>query len=95
MITHDELRKIAALAKLSLDGEDMAALADDIGGIIEFADAVAGADIPELEAAEADERYPLREDEPAGSYDREDILRNAARSRDGYFVAGKTGRRKS
>ncbi|MDR2356459.1 MAG: hypothetical protein LBD92_00010 [Oscillospiraceae bacterium] len=93
MITYDELRKIAALAKLSLDGDDVGTLTADIGDIIEFADAVAGADIPDIEEAGAEERYPLREDALAKSSDRDDILRNAARSRDGYFVAGKTGRR--
>ncbi|MDR1590010.1 MAG: aspartyl/glutamyl-tRNA amidotransferase subunit C [Oscillospiraceae bacterium] len=93
MITYDELRKIAALAKLSLDGEDMAALAADVGEIIEFAEAVAGADIPDAESVGTGETYPLREDVPGLSAPRDDILRNAAQSSGGYFVAGKTGRR--
>ena len=43
MITYDELKKLAALAKLSLDDEDADALIADISSILEFADAVAEA----------------------------------------------------
>jgi aspartyl-tRNA(Asn)/glutamyl-tRNA(Gln) amidotransferase subunit C len=92
MITHDDLVKIAALAKLSLEGEDIEALAADVGGIIEFANAIAAADVPEIaRAGECANPFPLREDNPEQSAAQDDILRNAAASRDGYFVAGRTG----
>ncbi|MDR0861212.1 MAG: aspartyl/glutamyl-tRNA amidotransferase subunit C [Oscillospiraceae bacterium] len=87
MISYDELKKIAALGKLSLDGVDLDALVRDVGGIIEFADAVAGADLTGLDLTERDELYPLREDVVVPSLANAVILSNAGASRDGFFVA--------
>ncbi|MDR2420981.1 MAG: aspartyl/glutamyl-tRNA amidotransferase subunit C [Oscillospiraceae bacterium] len=87
MITHEELKKIAALAKLSLDGEDLDALAEDVGAVIDFANDIAEADLSSFDLTERDEEYPLREDVAAPSVPAEKILSNAAESRGGYFVA--------
>ena len=91
MITYDELNKLAALAKLSLDGEDIDALAKDISNILEFAETITQAadDLPESERA--DDGWRLREDilQPSSSVD--DILANAGEQQDGFFVARKKG----
>ncbi len=91
MITYDELNKLAALAKLSLDGEDMNALAQDITSILEFADAIAQAavDLPEGDTEDAEWRF--REDVLQPSFPVEDILKNAREQQDGCFVARKRG----
>jgi aspartyl-tRNA(Asn)/glutamyl-tRNA(Gln) amidotransferase subunit C len=91
MITYDELKKLAALAKLSLDGEDMDALAKDITSVLEFADTIAQAtvDLPEGDTEAADWRF--REDILRPSLPVEDILQNAGEQQDGYFVARKRG----
>jgi aspartyl/glutamyl-tRNA(Asn/Gln) amidotransferase C subunit len=86
MITHDELKKIAGLAKLSLDGEDAEALIADISGIIEFAKAVSAADIGAFDLTERDEEYPLREDALCPSLPANIILSNAPETRDGIFI---------
>ncbi|MDR0839680.1 MAG: aspartyl/glutamyl-tRNA amidotransferase subunit C [Oscillospiraceae bacterium] len=86
MITHEELKKVAALAKLSLDGADLDALAADFGGIVEFADAVAGADLSAMDLTEHDEDFPLREDVVVPSLPPEEILSNAGESGGGFFV---------
>jgi aspartyl-tRNA(Asn)/glutamyl-tRNA(Gln) amidotransferase subunit C len=91
MITYDELKKIAALAKLSLDGEDMDALARDIGSILDFANQVAEAGVSDLGNIGEDEFWAFRPDEVRPSYPVEDILSNAGEQRDGYFVARRTG----
>jgi len=90
MISLDELKKLANLAKLSLEGEDVDALAADITSILEFANTVSEAvvDLPKDEAAGA---YNLREDVVAPSYRAEEILLNAAEKLDTYFVARKIG----
>lgn len=90
MILLDELKKLANLAKLSLEGEDVDALAADITSILEFANTVSEAvvDLPKDEAAGA---YNLREDVVAPSYPAEEILLNAAEKLDTYFVARKIG----
>ncbi|MDR3209285.1 MAG: hypothetical protein LBT36_01470 [Oscillospiraceae bacterium] len=88
MITDAELLKLAGLAKLSLDGVDLGELSKDIGGIIEFADAVAGADLTGADLTERDETYPLREDIVLPSLAPETILSNAPNARDGFFAPG-------
>lgn len=91
MITYDELIKLAALAKLSLDGEDIDALAQDITSILEFADTIAQAavDLPEGDNETAD--WSFREDILLPSFPVDDILANAKEQQDGCFVARKRG----
>lgn len=91
MITYDELKKLAALAKLSLEGEDMDALAQDISNILEFADVIAQAavDLPEGDTEMSD--WSFRDDILQPSFPVEDILKNAGEQQDGYYVARKRG----
>lgn len=91
MISYDELKKLAALSKLSLDGEDMDALAADITNILEFTDTIAQAavELPEGDDAPADWNY--REDILQQSFPAEKIVSNAGERQDGFFVARKKG----
>ena len=91
MITVEELTKLAALSKLSLDGEDMDALRRDITSVLEFADVIAQAavDLPEDGGDTAEWRF--REDIMKPSLPVEDILQNAGEQQDGYFVARTRG----
>lgn len=94
MITVDELCKIAALAKLSLDGEDMEALRKDISSVLEFADTVAQAVVDLSDDNAPDAVAPAgvyRDDSVRPSYPAEEILSNAGEQRDGYFVARQRG----
>lgn len=91
MITYDELKKIAALAKLSLDGEDMDALAKDISNILDFADIIAQAAVDQPADFEDAADWNLRDDVLKPSFPVEDILSNAGEQQDGYFVARKRG----
>jgi aspartyl-tRNA(Asn)/glutamyl-tRNA(Gln) amidotransferase subunit C len=91
MITYDELKKLAELAKLSLDGEDIGALAKDISGILEFAETIAQAavDLPDGEKTVAG--WCFREDTLQPSYPAEDILSNVGERQNGFFVARRKG----
>lgn len=91
MITYDELNKLAALAKLSLDNEDMDALAKDISNILEFADVIAQATVDLPESSDESAQWQFREDVLVPSFPVEDILKNAGAKQDGYFVARKRG----
>ncbi len=91
MITYEELKKLAALAKLSLDGEDLDALIADVGEMLNFAGMVVNA-AAEPEDSDGDmEPCPLRPDTVRPSYPVREILRNARLSQDGYFVAAGSG----
>jgi len=87
MITTETLKKVAALAKLSLEGENLETLVADFGGIVEFADAVAVADLSAMDLTEHDDIIPLREDVVIPSLPTDKILSNAGEAFDGFFVA--------
>lgn len=94
MVTLNELKRTAALCKLSLEGEDMDALLRDMSGIIEFADAVASADIAAPERGEH-EISVLRPDTVSPSLPQDDILKNAHERTGPFFTArgkGLTGK---
>jgi aspartyl-tRNA(Asn)/glutamyl-tRNA(Gln) amidotransferase subunit C len=88
MVTHEEILKIANLAKLSVTPEELDSLTEDMNKIIGFADTI--------NAASSDKSTDfdninglsnvLREDSAELSYSRDDILKNAEDSEDGYFV---------
>ena len=87
MITVEEIRKIAGLAKFSLEEENLEELAADIGQIIDFANEVSRVDLSGLDLTETDDIVPLREDVIVPSQPVEKILQNASEAHDGYFVA--------
>ena len=91
MITYDELKKLAALSKLSLDEEDADALIKDISSILEFADAVAEATVDLQDDTLEDDGWSFREDVLKPSYPVEEILQNAGEQRNGFFVARDKG----
>jgi len=93
MITVDELYKIAALAKLSLDGEDIEALRNDISSVLEFADTIAQAvvELSDENTPAAADSGAFRDDTVRPSYPIDEILSNAGERRDGYFVARQRG----
>lgn len=92
MVTHEDVLKIARLAKLYISEEELDAFTKDMGDIIEFAHAVNGANV---EASGFDQinnlENVLREDVVAPSFSPEDILRNAESQEDGYFLVKKRG----
>ncbi|WP_411676109.1 Asp-tRNA(Asn)/Glu-tRNA(Gln) amidotransferase subunit GatC [Caproicibacter sp.] len=87
MVTHEEILKIARLAKLSVAPEELDSLTKDMNSIIEFADAVNSV---AAEDSDFDNSNSLsnvfREDKVVPSYDREKILKNAPNQENGYFL---------
>ena len=91
MITHEELKKLARLAKLSLDNEDTDALISDISDVLDFANTIAEAVVDLPEGQDEDAGWALREDEVRPSYPVDTILKNAGERQDGFFVARNRG----
>ena len=77
------VEQIAGLAQLSLSPEEAESLARDFAGILQFA---AQMKEPEPVQRTAASPSPLREDIPAPSLPREELLQNAPQTRDGFFV---------
>lgn len=87
MVTHEEILKIARLAKLSVAPEELDGLTEDMNSIIEFADAVnsVAADDSGFDSSNNLSNV-FREDEVVPSFSREEILKNAPNQEDGYFL---------
>lgn len=78
-ITHEEVKHIAKLAKLSLKAEEVEKYASDLGQIAEFVEKLNEVDITGVNptAHAVDKKNVFRKDELKDSYVREDILKNA------------------
>ena len=92
MVTHEEILKIANLAKLSVAPEELDGLTKDMNEIIGFADTISAATDEDADFDNINGlSNALREDVPVPSYDREEILKNAGNAEDGYFVVRRRG----
>ena len=87
MVTHEEILKIANLAKLSVAPEELDKLTEDMNEIIGFADTInaASEDTSDFDNINGLSNV-FREDVVAPSYGREEILKNAESREDGYFL---------
>lgn len=87
MVTHEDILKIAALAKLSVAPEELDGLTKDMNDIIGFADTVntIGAESSDFDNINRLSNV-FREDAVEPSFDREEILKNAESRENGYFL---------
>ncbi|HAS92304.1 MAG TPA: Asp-tRNA(Asn)/Glu-tRNA(Gln) amidotransferase subunit GatC [Clostridiales bacterium] len=96
MITKEEVLKIAKLAKLSVNNDEIYKLIDDMSKIIEYADAINT--VVEDEDNEVEfyninnSANAFNEDIVIDSYDRDEILKNREGGEKGYFVIRKRHR---
>lgn len=87
MVTHEDILKIARLAKLSVKPEELDGLTKDMNSIIEFADAVNSVAATDSDFDNINNLANVfREDEVVPSFDREEILKNAPNQEGGYFL---------
>ena len=91
MITPEELRRLAQLAKLEIRDDEMDALTKQMERIVAFAGAIQDTDADDTGTAEDAVFFPLREDKVTASLPREDVLKNAANTADGCFAVRKRG----
>lgn len=92
MIKKDEVLKMAKLAKLSVDENEIEQLIEDMSKIIEYADSINN--IAETVDVEFDNINNIvnafNEDIVLDSYDRDEILKNREGGENGYFVIRKS-----
>ena len=85
MVTTDDVRKIANLADIGLDDEEISEFAKQCSGILEY---FAVLDTLDQDKPLVHERYNiLREDEVLPSLSQEESLLNAGLKEKGYFKA--------
>lgn len=85
----DALRKLAGLARLRLEDDELRRLAPEFERILEAFGALARADLGAA-AAELELRAHTRGDEPLPSLEREALLAAAPETAEGFFVVPKT-----
>ena len=88
-ITREDILKIARLAKLSVEEDQLDDLTADMRQIIAFADTISAAREGEEFDGFGGLSNAFREDVVRPSYDRQAILQNAGGGEDGFFCLPK------
>jgi aspartyl-tRNA(Asn)/glutamyl-tRNA(Gln) amidotransferase subunit C len=81
-----EVRRVAGLARIDLDDEEVSRFVDQFADILEYFDALDK--VPEVEA-EADLANVMRPDEVREGLTQEEALANAPETEDGFFKGPK------
>lgn len=86
-IQPDEVRTIAALARLRLSEAEIERMTHELDAILDYIDIVKNLDTENTEPMTHAVPFdcPLRQDEPMPSLSVEDALQNAPRRRDSFF----------
>lgn len=98
MITREDVLKMAKLAKLFVEEDEIESLTRDMAEIIQFADTIQAEAGDSVSLSEETDELEgtvnaFHEDEVEDSYDRELILQNRDGGEDGYFLVRKRGGR--
>ncbi|MBI5533222.1 MAG: Asp-tRNA(Asn)/Glu-tRNA(Gln) amidotransferase subunit GatC [Deltaproteobacteria bacterium] len=89
IITPEQVRHVARLARLSLDDDEVARMTKELGAILEYMARLDEADTSDVEptAQVGTEALALRHDEPRVGLDREVVLgQGPSTSHDGFAV---------
>ena len=86
-INPEEVREIAALARLRLDEDEVARLTVELDGILGYIETVKGLDTESVEPMTHAVPFdcPMRPDEPGRSLTIDEALGNAPRRRESFF----------
>lgn len=91
-VTQDDVKRIAALARIAEPADRLEALTDELNGILDWVEQLNEVDVDGVEplATAAPTTLPRREDEISDGDKRDDVLANAPRSEEGFFVVPKS-----
>lgn len=86
-LTSDEVRHIAALARVAMTDDEIERMRDEMSNILDHFDVLQQADTSDAEPTghSAGLETVMREDVAAASSPRDDVLANAPRSEDGFI----------
>jgi len=87
-VSAQDVRKIARLSRLHVEEAQCAALADELNGILGWIEQLSEVDCEGVEpmTSAVDMRAPMRSDEITDGDKRDDVLKNAPKKDDGFFV---------
>ena len=87
-VSAEDVKKIARLSRLHVEDDGLQALADDLNGILSWIEQLSEVDVEGVEpmTSAVDMAAPLRKDEISDGGKRDEILKNAPKKDDGFFV---------
>ena len=91
-VTKDDVRKVAHLSRIAVAEEKLDELAGELNGILGWIDQLNEVDIDGVEpmTSVVETQLPMREDEITDGNIPDQVLANAPRSEDGFFVVPKS-----
>ncbi|MEQ8404414.1 MAG: Asp-tRNA(Asn)/Glu-tRNA(Gln) amidotransferase subunit GatC [Oceanicaulis sp.] len=91
-VTKDEVRRIAALARIKEPADRLDALTNELNGILDWVEQLGEVDVEGVEpmTTAAPTKLPLREDAVTDGAKRDAILKNAPKAEEGFFVVPKS-----
>ena len=90
-VTKDDVRKIARLSRIAVTEDQMESLADDLSGIMGWIEQLNEVDIEGVEpmTSVVAAKLPMREDVVTDGNIQDQVLANAPKSDEGFFVVPK------
>ena len=87
-VTADDVKKIARLSRLHVEEDRLRPIAEDLNGILAWIEQLNEVDVEGVEpmTSAVDMAAPMRKDEISDGGKRDDILKNAPKKDDGFFV---------
>ena len=87
-VSETDVRKIARLARLHVEEAQLGAIADDLNGILAWIEQLGEVDVSGVEpmTSAVAMRAPMRPDVVTAGGIREQVLANAPKKEDGFFV---------
>ena len=87
-VTKDDVKKVARLSRIAVEDERLEALAGELNGILGWIDQLNEVDIEGVEpmTSVVEASLPMHEDTVTDGDKVEDVLANAPKSEDGFFV---------
>ncbi|MEO0881540.1 MAG: Asp-tRNA(Asn)/Glu-tRNA(Gln) amidotransferase subunit GatC [Pseudomonadota bacterium] len=87
-VTRDDVKKVARLSRIAVDDSRLDDLAGELSGILNWIEQLNEVDIDGVEpmTSVVAARLPMRDDEVTDGDKVDDVLANAPKSEDGFFV---------
>ena len=91
-VTKDDVRKVARLSRIAVDEAHLEELAGELNGILGWFDQLNEVDISGVEpmTSVVETKLPMREDVVTDGNIPDQVLANAPRTEDGFFVVPKS-----
>lgn len=91
-VTKDDVKKVARLARIRVADEALEPLSRELNGILDWIEQLNEVDIDGVEpmTSVVDAKLPMRPDEVTDGARQDEVLANAPRTEDGFFVVPKS-----